>query len=125
MRLFGDDLGAEMVSVFGCGESGTNCHDQIARFTVATQWVCSTRYALEHSYGPNEPMDVLYPVEFANPSCVDDNGDKTKSCHGAEGQWVRGNQFGKNDFGTWTSKAYGAFYTTGAIPTGKDYTLCR
>ena len=39
MRVFGNDLGSEMISVFGCGEVGTNCHDQIARFIVATQWV--------------------------------------------------------------------------------------
>ena len=48
-RIFGDDLGSEMVSVFGCGEVGTNCHDQIARFTVATQWVRNKSYHLSHT----------------------------------------------------------------------------
>ena len=44
-RIFGDDLGSQMVSVFGCGDVGTNCHDQIARFTVATQWVRNIGHA--------------------------------------------------------------------------------
>ena len=68
-------------------------------------------------------MDVLYPVEFANPSCIDDYGERTKACHGAEGGWVRGQKLGNNDFGTWVSKAYGSFYTTGSIPENKDYSL--
>ena len=42
-------------------------------------------------------MDVLYPVEFANPSCIDDYGERTKACHGAEGGWVRGQKLGNND----------------------------
>ena len=68
-------------------------------------------------------MDILYPVEFANPSCIDDYGERTKACHGAEGGWVRGQKLGNNDFGTWVSKAYGSFYTTGSIPENKDYSL--
>ena len=68
-------------------------------------------------------MDVLYPVEFANPNCDDDNGEKNKVCHGAESGWVRGQRFGQNDLGTWASKAYGSFYTTGSIPENKDYSL--
>ena len=50
MRIFGNDLGSEMVSVFGCGKVGTNCHDQIARFTVATQWVRTVElYSMTHT----------------------------------------------------------------------------
>ena len=123
MRLFGPELGPEMVSVFGCGPPGTNCHDQIGRYTVATQWVCSTLYAFKQSYGPENPMNVFYPVEFAEPNCNDDDGNKTKVCHGAEGGWVRGNKYSKSDFGKWTAKAYGEFYRNGVIPTDKDYTL--
>merc|ERR1711924_72664 len=116
-------MGKEMISVFGCDSAGSNCHDKIARFTVATQWVCSTQYALQRSSGDNNRLGVLYPVEFANPSCNDDNGEKTKSCHGAEGGWVRGNGFGRTDFGTMTSNAYGSFYRNGSIPLGEDYSL--
>ena len=68
-------------------------------------------------------MDVLYPVEFANPSCKDDDGVKNKACHGAESGWVRGQRLTQSDFGKWTSKAYGSFYTTGSIPQDKDYAL--
>lgn len=121
--VFGDDLGGEMIEQFGCGDAGTDCHEQIARFTVATQWVCSTRYALEGLYGPNNPNGVLYPVEFAEPNCGPSEEEKTHACHGADGGWVKASQFNKNDFGKFVGKAYGAFYTTGSIPQDKDYTL--
>ena len=97
-RVFGDDLGSEMIQQFGCGDAGTDCQEQIARFTVATQWVCSTRYALERLYGPNDPNGVLYPVEFAEPNCGPSEDEKTHACHGADGGWVKASQFNKAGF---------------------------
>ena len=122
-RTFGSELGAETIKQFGCtGEDGSNCHESISRFVTATQWACSSRYALQTSYGQGSG-NVLYPVEFGEPSCKDDENKKTKACHGSEGKWVRGDNFGASDFGTWTSKAYGAFYRTGVIPSDKPYSL--
>ena len=122
-RTFGPNLGAEVIQQFGCtGDAGSNCHESISRFVTATQWACSSRYALETAYGQGS-SNVLYPVEFAEPNCKDDENKKTKACHGSEGKWVRGDSFGKSDFGTWTSKAYGAFYRTGVIPKDKPYSL--
>ena len=124
-RTFGADLGAEAIKQFGCtGEDGSNCHESISRFVTATQWACSSRYALQTSYGQGSSSEnVLYPVEFGEPNCKDDENKKTKACHGSEQKWVRGDSFGASDFGTWTSKAYGAFYRTGVIPTNKPYSL--
>ena len=110
-----------MVNQFGCGPSGSDCHEQIARFTVATQWVCCTRYALERLYGPNDPNGILYPVEFAEPNCGDDdNGPKTHACHGADGGWVKASQFTRSSFGRAVGEAYGAFYRTGVIPQDQE-----
>ena len=93
--MFGDVLGLEMISQFGCPvPNGTDCSEQIARFTVATQWICSTRYALERSYGPDNPNGILYPVEFAYESCLPNH-----ACHGTARQWVTGRNYNKNKFG--------------------------
>ena len=85
-----------MIDQFGCGPSGTDCREQISRFTVATQWVCCTRYALERLYGPTDPNGILYPVEFAEPNCGDTEISKTHACHGADGGWVKASQFDKS-----------------------------
>ena len=89
-------LGEEMIDQFGCGPAGTDCREQISRFTVATQWVCCTRFALERLYGPTNPNGILYPVEFAEPNCGDDENSKTHACHGADGGWVKASQFDKS-----------------------------
>ena len=48
-NLFGENLASEVEEVFGCTEN-EDCEDQLARFVVATQWVCSTKYALDQHF---------------------------------------------------------------------------
>ena len=124
-RTFGPDLGADVIQQFGCtGEDGSDCWESISRFVTATQWACSSRYALKTSYGANSTSgNVLYPVEFAEPNSKDADNQKTKTSHGSEGNWVRGNRNGLSDFGTWTTEAYGAFYRTGVIPKDEPYSM--
>ena len=68
-----------MIKQFGCtGEDGSNCHESISRFVTATQWACSSQYALETSYGQGSG-NVLYPVEFGEPNCKHDENKKNQS----------------------------------------------
>lgn len=136
-RTFGD-FGDAMVDMFGCEASDISgdhidCQRQTSRLMVSTQWVCAPRYAFKQSYGPEDPMDTFYPVEFAEPNSKDNFGVSNLATHGAQTGYINGknkklectnDQNGEQVcLGKWATEAYGEFYQTGKISANKDYSL--
>ena len=60
------DFAAQLKETYGCGNDA-NCESQLTKFVVATQWVCSTRFALQSSWPSNNAK--LWAVQYEEPTC--------------------------------------------------------
>jgi len=89
---------------------------------MASQWVCIGRRAWSHSSANFGTL--VYPMQFEEPNCEKIDGVNTRTCHGADGAWWKGNKATTSDFAQQMSDAYKNFWHSGsgspAAPIGSD-----
>ena len=64
-----------MKDQFGCPNGQTECKEQFARYVMAVNWICNTKWALSGIYKTQpSALGPIYPMQFEEPTCEKEIG---------------------------------------------------